>query len=110
MTGERKQTSFRLNTDVLDELDTEAENRNLTRSEYLRQIVRERHRADSLADKCDTLRTELNRREDRVSELEDQLRKRSRVEEKVDEMALQLRESDTEPPFFIKWWNWYKKQ
>jgi hypothetical protein len=54
------------------------------------------------------LRDRLDTREERVSELETQLARRSEIEEKVDTLA--KREQEGKAPFFIKWYRWWENR
>jgi len=54
----------------------------------------------------EVLRERLERRERRIDDLEEQLRRRSHVEEKVD--ALAKRVGDDAAPFFVRWYQWYR--
>jgi hypothetical protein len=45
-------------------------------------------------------------REERIEELEEQLARRSQIEDKVDTLAKQ--QEDDNAPFFIKWYNWFR--
>jgi len=101
----RTQTTIRLDDKLIEEIDEEAEERDVSRSEYVRQILRERHESDELRVENDALRERLESREDRISDLEDQLAKRSQIEEKVDTLAKQ--QDEPEAPFFIKWYRWF---
>lgn len=75
----KKTVTVRMEEDVVETLEQEAEQREMTRSEYLREIIDERHRADDLVDdveqaeaKVDDLRRQLatvRAREDDVDEL-----------------------------------------
>jgi len=100
--------TIRLQSDLIDSLEAEADEQSVSRSEYIRQILRQRHEVDELQEKVDTLQERLDSREDRVTELEKQLTERSRIEEKVDTLAKKEQESDA--PFFIKWYWWYKSR
>jgi len=80
----RKQTTIRLTETLLDEINEEADKRDLNRSEYIRQLLQNRHEADELRNEIDTLREQLASREHRVTELEEQLRERREIEDKVD--------------------------
>lgn len=108
----RTQTTIRLRESLIEDLDTEAEERDVSRSEYIRQILSERHRAEELAEEVDTLRDELRRREDRISELEDQLARRSQLEDKIEDVALEVREDrqERDAPFVVKWYRWFKNR
>jgi len=108
----RKQTTIRLTETLLEEIDKEADERNLSRSEYLREILQERHRADELADTVEQLRSQLEDREQRISDLEQQLRRRSQLEEKVEDLPDKIRAVEEEPsaPFFVEWFRWWRNR
>jgi Arc/MetJ-type ribon-helix-helix transcriptional regulator len=103
-----KPTTVRLQEELIDRLDQEADDRGLSRSDYIRQILRERHETDELRQEIEQLRDRLETREERVTELEEQLARRSRVEEKVDTLAKQQTESDA--PFFVRWYRWWRRR
>jgi len=108
----REQTTIRLTESLLDEINEEAEERDLNRSEYIRQLLQNRHKADELRDEVDTLREQLASREKRVTELEEQLRKRREIEDKVDEVAMEVKEQreSSNAPFVVKWYKWWKNR
>lgn len=107
---ERKAITIRIREELIDRLDSEAEDEGVSRSEYVREILRDRHRADELEDEIQSLQDRLESREDRIETLEEQLARRSQMEEKVDELALELKEKQEDAPFFVKWYRWYKNQ
>jgi metal-responsive CopG/Arc/MetJ family transcriptional regulator len=96
-----KQITLRLPVRLLAELEREAEDRGVSRSEHVR---------DTLAERADVeeLRERLERREKRIDELEDQLRRRSDVKEKIDTLAERSEQPDA--PFFVRWVRWYKNR
>ncbi len=106
----RTQTTIRIEEELLSELDTEAEELGISRSEYIRDILHERHKSDELQGEIDSLRERLESRENRIEELEGELARRSQIEDKVEEVALQVREDreDRNAPFFVKWYRWFK--
>ena len=104
----RTQTTIRLADELVDELDAEASERGISRSEYVRRILRERHKKDELREIVATLRDRLDSREDRIETLETQLARRSQLEEKIDTLATQ--QTAEEPPFFVEWFNWWKNR
>lgn len=108
----KQQTTIRLTENLIEELDTEADERGLNRSEYVRQIIRERHEADELREEVDSLREQLTSRENRITELEQQLRERREIEEKVDEVALEVREQKetSNAPFPVRWYKWWRSR
>jgi hypothetical protein len=100
--GDRKQVSVRIPIRQKAELEREAAERGVSRSEYIRSILDDRHRADDLANRID-IKTE------RIDELEAQLSRRSQVEQKVDTLAKQ-QEKESEAPFFVKWYKWWRSR
>jgi len=103
----RIQTTIRIEESLIDDLDEEAEERDVSRSEYVRQILRERRESEELREEVDTLRDRLESREERVSELEAQLARRSNIEDKVD--TLVKRQESNNVPFFVKWYRWFRE-
>lgn len=101
-----KNITIRLQSGLIDRLDEEADEHGVSRSEYVRQIIRERHDAEELSEKVDSLQDRLDSREERISELEEQLARRPQVEQKGDELAMEVRD-ESEPPFFVKRYRWW---
>lgn len=103
--------TVRLPEELIDRLDTEAEERDASRSEYIRQILSDRHKAGQLEGEIDTLQEELKRREQRISTLEEQLARRSQLEDRIEDMEVELREDrqDRNAPFFVKWYKWFRE-
>jgi metal-responsive CopG/Arc/MetJ family transcriptional regulator len=81
-----KQITVRVPEDLLDDLEAEAEAADVSRSEYVRDVLRTR-------EDTERLRERLESREDRIDELESQLAKRNQIEEKVDVLAKRVEES-----------------
>ena len=108
----RTQTTIRLEESLIEDLDSEAEERDVSRSEYVRQILRERRESEELREEIDSLRDRLESREERIEELEQQLTRRSQIEEKVEEVALEVREDreESNAPFFVKWARWFRER
>ena len=82
---DRKQLSVRLAIRTIAELERESQQLGVSRSEYIRQIIDDRHRADALEQR-------LTVREDRIDELEQQLARRSQVEEKIENLPAQIQQ------------------
>lgn len=82
---DRKQLSVRLAIRTIADLERESQELGVSRSEYIRQIIDSRHRADALEQR-------LAVREDRIDELEQQLARRSQVEEKIENLPAQIQE------------------
>ena len=104
---ERTQTTIRIDESLIEDVDSEAEERDVSRSEYIRQILRERHDVEELREEVDTLRDRLESREERVSELEAQLARRSNIEDKIG--TLVKRQESNNAPFFVKWYRWFRE-
>jgi septal ring factor EnvC (AmiA/AmiB activator) len=104
----KESITIRLQADLIDVLEEEAGEESVSRSEYVRQILQNRHESDELADEVERLRDRLESREQRIDGLEEQLARRSQLEEKVDTLAKQ--QEEPEPPFFVKWLRWYRRQ
>lgn len=106
--------TIRLRKELLDDLDEEADEEGVSRSEYVRTILEERRHADDLEAEVDRLRKRLESREVRIEDLEEQLARRSQIEEKVEEVRLEVKdqqeEVEEEAPFPIRWWRWWQRR
>ena len=100
--------TVRLPEQLVEELDAESDEQDVSRSEYIRETLQDRHEADELREEVSDLRDRLDAREERVSELETQLARRSEIEKKVDTLA--KREQESNAPFFIKWYRWWESR
>lgn len=97
-----QQITLRLPEDLLDELEQEAENTGVSRSEYIRDVLGTRANTEEL-------RQRLEAREARIEELERQLARRSEVEEKVDVLAKRVDDAnEPDPPWPIRWYRWFR--
>ena len=97
-----QQITVRLPDDLLDELEAEAENAGVSRSEHVRDVLGTRENTDDL-------RERLEAKEARIQELEQQLARRSEVEEKVDVLAKRVDDADgPAPPWPVRWWRWVR--
>jgi len=103
----KESITIRLQPELIDRLEGEADEEGVSRSEYIRQILRERRESEELREELDTLQERLESREERVSELEEQLARRSNIEEKVDTLA--KRQETSNAPFFVKWYRWFRE-
>lgn len=94
-------------SDELDEfLESESDDSDKfsSKSDVMRHYVERGREADDLE-------ARLERREDRIAELEGQLRRRSTVEEKVDTLAKRVKENDAPaPPAPIRWIQWWRSR
>ena len=93
-----KKVSVSLKPEHVDRLDErQAEGDVSSRSAALREILDEydevHTECEELRTECEELRTRLEAREDRVDDLEEQLARRSQIEEKVDVLAERVEES-----------------
>jgi predicted nucleic acid-binding Zn-ribbon protein len=86
--GEKKQVAVRIPLRQKVELEREAAEQGDSRSEYIRSILRDRHLPEQLS-------REVERKEDRIAELEHQLTERSRVEEKIDELPDKITDDES---------------
>lgn len=84
---------------MLAELEREAEERGVSRSEHIRDTLERRGEVARL-------RSRLEQREERIDKLEEQLSRRSQVEEKIDTLAKRTEEPDA--PFFVRWYRWWR--
>jgi metal-responsive CopG/Arc/MetJ family transcriptional regulator len=100
--------TVRLPEELTDDLETEADEQDVSRSECIRETLQDRHEADELHEEISELRGRLDAREERVSELETQLARRSEVEEKVGTLA--KREQEGNAPFFVRWYRWWENR
>jgi len=103
----KESITIRLEGELIEGLEEEAEEESVSRSEYIRQILRERGKSEELQEEVAALRERLEGREERVSELEEQLARRSNIEEKVDTLA--KRQETGNAPFFVKWYRWFRE-
>jgi len=108
----RIQTTIRIEEELVDDLDEEAEDAGISRSEHIRQILQERRESEILQDRLDTTLERLESRERRIQELEDQLARRSQLESKVEDVALEVRQEreSSNAPFFVKWYRWWSER
>lgn len=93
-----KKVSVSLQPEHVDRLDErQAEGDVSSRSAALREILDEydevHTECEELRTECEELRTRLEARETRVDDLEEQLARRSQIEEKVDVLAERVEES-----------------
>lgn len=84
----------------------------MSRSEYIRQILEDRHEAVELRETIEDLRERLDSRDQRISDLEEQLARRSNIEDEIEELALEIREQrhHGNAPFLVKWIRWWRER
>lgn len=106
-----EQVTLRLPLRLKAELEREAAERGVTRSEHVRDVLWSRGEADDLRAQVKQLRDRVEQREERIDDLEEQLRRRSEVEEKVDTLAKRVdQDGDPDAPFFVRWYRWYQNR
>jgi DNA repair exonuclease SbcCD ATPase subunit len=80
-----EQITLRLPTDLLEELDEEADEAGVSRSEHVRDVLRTRADTNELRDR-------IEQKEDRIQQLEEQLARRSQLEEKIEALPDRVRD------------------
>lgn len=93
---------------TLERIDELKDERDSSRSQVVRDLLSKGQKADELEQEMETLRERLETREARIDELEEQLARRSNIEEKVDTLA--KRQETTNAPFFVKWYKWFQER
>lgn len=96
--------TIRIQPETKESLESEADEYDVSVSEYVRRLIRKGREYDELAERLET-------REARIDELEAQLARRSEIEEKVEALPDKIRETQTEPapPWPIRWYRWFRK-
>jgi Arc/MetJ-type ribon-helix-helix transcriptional regulator len=96
--------TIRIPADLKESLDTEADEYDVSTSEYVRRLIRQGREYDDLQDRLDT-------REARIDELEEQLARRSQIEDKIENLPDKIREPDDEPPapWPVRWYRWIRQ-
>lgn len=104
-----QQITVRLPDEMIDALEEEAEEQGVSRSEHMRNVIGSRRDADQLHEEIARLEERLESRETRIDELEEQLARRSQVEDKVDTLAKRVEDSAApDPPWPIRWVRWFR--
>ena len=80
--------TIRVREDTKKSLESEADAYDVSVSEYVRELIEQGREYDELADRLDS-------REQRIDELESQLRKRSNIEEKIEDLPDKIRGNET---------------
>lgn len=96
--GGTKTVTFKLDPDLVDELDDEADEKGVTRSAYLRNIIESRHRADELQARVDELRNQLRNANQRIDASNELVRAVER------ERTLAERKAGAGALTRLKWW------
>lgn len=86
-----EQLSVTVEKDTLDKVNELTEKRDVSRSKVVRDLLKSG--------------IEDNNRQGYIENLEEQLRRRSDVEDKVDSLAKYESE-----PFFVRWYKWYQNR
>jgi predicted nucleic acid-binding Zn-ribbon protein len=86
--ADKKQVAVRIPLRQKAELESEAAERGVSRSEYMRSILDARHRVGELEER-------VERKQDRIDELEAQLTERSRVEEKIKNLPEKIQDEES---------------
>lgn len=89
--------TIRIQESTKESLECEAGEYGVSVSEYVRELIQKGREYDDLQQR-------LESREERIEELEEQLARRSQVEEKVDTLAKRVENPD--PPWPIRWYRW----
>lgn len=91
-----EQITVRLPESMIEELEKEAEEEGVSRSEHIRDVLESRRDTERLRSRIETL--------------EEQLARRSQVEEKVDVLAKRVEDRDEPgPPWPVRWWRWFRE-
>lgn len=98
-----EQITIRIQEDLLKSIEDEAAEHDASRSEHIRRLIEKGSEHAELKDR-------LAAREDRIEDLEEQLRRRSQIEEEVEELAVEVREqrAAAQAPFPVRWYRWWK--
>lgn len=80
--------TIRIHEETRESLEAEADEYDVSVSEYVRDLIEQGREYDELADR-------LEAREARIEELESQLRKRSNIEDKIEDLPDKIRGADS---------------
>jgi phage shock protein A len=96
--------TIRIPEETRESLEAEADEHDVSVSEYVRRLIRKGREYDELAARLDA-------REARIDELEAQLARRSQLEEKVEALPDKIRDVDAEPapPWPVRWYRWFRR-
>jgi len=93
--------TIRIQSETRESLEETAEERDVSVSEYIRELIEKGREYDGLEER-------LEAREDRIDQLEEQLAKRSQIEEKVDVLANRVEGTEEpDPPWPVRWYQWF---
>jgi len=80
--------TIRIREETKESLEEGADEYDVSVSEYVRELIRKGSEYDELAER-------LGARENRIEELESQLRKRSQIEDKIEDLPDKIRNAET---------------
>lgn len=96
--------TIRIREETKESLESEASEYGVSVSEYVRDLIEKGREYDDLRERLDS-------REARIEELEEQLARRSQIEDKVDVLAKRVEETEEpDPPFVVRWWRWWRSK
>ena len=98
-------------TELLDSLsgdDGPCDNR----SESMRFVISEYEKQLDLESEIDELEDEINSLENRLEESRRREIARDKTSQEIDVLRDELEEArdETDAPFFVRWWRWYRRQ
>lgn len=106
--------TLRLEAETIEELEVEADEHGVSRSEYIRNLIATRNEHDAIREeyeeRIEELEKEVQRKEARITELRNQMTARENMEEKVDVLAKRVEEQESamNAPFLIRWIRWWR--
>jgi len=80
--------TIRVPEDLRETLDSEADEHDVSVSEYVRQLIEQGREYDDISNRLDA-------REDRIEELEDQLRERHDIKNEIQDLPDKIRDADS---------------
>lgn len=103
--------SLRMDGELIESLDEEADERDVTRSQYIRNILESRHEADELRQELDALQAQhdelqrqlaaTNRRQEDVGELVEYVREEQQLQRERRDLELRRAEAN-----ILTRWKW----
>jgi len=96
--------TIRIPEELKESLDAEADEHDVSTSEYVRRLIDKGREYDELQERVES-------REARIEDLETQLARRSQIEDKIESLPDKIRESDSEPtpPWPVRWYQWLRR-
>lgn len=91
--GEKQQVAVRIPIRQKAELEREAAERGISRSEYIRSILSDRHRADKLRQNMREKEERIKSREMRIEQLEKRIAETRNIEEKIEDLPDKIRDT-----------------